>query len=264
MSPTMETGNIGSWKLKEGDSFEGGTVMLNIETDKALMDVEASDDGILAKILVADGTKDVRVNTVIAMLAEEGDDISNIELPLPSEAEQKEPAKEPAKEAQETSPEPEQRDATHSSHHFTFRHTQFPSAMRLIDEFGIQDAETKITGTGRHGMLTKGDVLAYAGKIKNPFGTAKATSTKVSDFSLPSSGPSGQSKPVKPEADLSARERRDMMLQGMVELGKARPKLLDIASFERLVNAYVKAGLHKNTKRTEKEELDEVFTKLLR
>src|SRR5947199_10057380 len=81
MSPTMTEGNIASWKVKEGDSFTTGDVLLEIETDKATMDVEAQDDGIMAKIFAPDGSKNVKVGTRIAVLADEGDDISSLEIP---------------------------------------------------------------------------------------------------------------------------------------------------------------------------------------
>ncbi|KAG9544815.1 hypothetical protein KCU71_g17782, partial [Aureobasidium melanogenum] len=81
LSPTMTEGNITSWKLKEGDSFSAGDVILEIETDKAQMDVEAQDDGILAKIVVAEGAKAVQVGSRIAVLAEEGDDLATLDIP---------------------------------------------------------------------------------------------------------------------------------------------------------------------------------------
>ena len=65
MSPTMTEGNIASWKVKEGDSFATGDVLLEIETDKASMDVEAADDGVMFKILAQDGSKSVQVGTRI-------------------------------------------------------------------------------------------------------------------------------------------------------------------------------------------------------
>lgn len=81
LSPTMTEGNIATWKLKEGDSFSAGDVILEIETDKATMDVEAQDDGVLFKILASDGAKQVQVGQRIAVLAEQGDDLSSLEVP---------------------------------------------------------------------------------------------------------------------------------------------------------------------------------------
>ncbi len=76
LSPTMEEGNLAKWLVKEGDSVASGDVIAEIETDKATMEVEAVDEGIIAKILVAEGSEGVPINTVIAVLAEEGEDVS--------------------------------------------------------------------------------------------------------------------------------------------------------------------------------------------
>ncbi|GHF28321.1 pyruvate dehydrogenase complex E1 component subunit beta [Kordiimonas sediminis] len=76
LSPTMEKGTLAKWLVKEGDTIESGDVIAEIETDKATMEVEAVDEGTLAKILVEEGTDDVPVGEVIAIVAEEGEDVS--------------------------------------------------------------------------------------------------------------------------------------------------------------------------------------------
>jgi pyruvate dehydrogenase E2 component (dihydrolipoamide acetyltransferase) len=78
LSPTMEEGNLAKWLKKEGDKVKAGDVIAEIETDKATMEVEAVDEGVLAKILVAAGTQGVKVNTVIAVLAGEGEDVAAV------------------------------------------------------------------------------------------------------------------------------------------------------------------------------------------
>src|SRR5437764_9041485 len=75
LSPTMEKGNLAKWLKKEGDQVKSGDVIAEIETDKATMEVEAIDEGTIAKILVPEGTQDVPVNDVIAVLAGEGEDV---------------------------------------------------------------------------------------------------------------------------------------------------------------------------------------------
>ena len=75
LSPTMEKGNLAKWLKKEGDTVKPGDIIAEIETDKATMEVEAVDEGTLAKIVVAEGTADVPVNQVIAVLANEGEDV---------------------------------------------------------------------------------------------------------------------------------------------------------------------------------------------
>src|SRR6202166_1287251 len=75
LSPTMEKGNLAKWLKKEGDKVKSGDVIAEIETDKATMEVEAVDEGTIAKIVVPEGTQDVAVNDVIAVLANEGEDV---------------------------------------------------------------------------------------------------------------------------------------------------------------------------------------------
>ncbi|WP_417493409.1 pyruvate dehydrogenase complex E1 component subunit beta [Maricaulis sp.] len=79
LSPTMEEGTLAKWNIKEGDSVTSGMVIAEIETDKATMEVEAVEEGVVAKLLVPEGTENVKVNAVIAILAEEGEDASAVE-----------------------------------------------------------------------------------------------------------------------------------------------------------------------------------------
>ncbi|MEM0935044.1 MAG: pyruvate dehydrogenase complex E1 component subunit beta [Pseudomonadota bacterium] len=76
LSPTMEEGTLAKWMVKEGDSVSSGDILAEIETDKATMEFEAVDDGIIGKILIAEGTEGVRVNTPIAIIGEDGEDMS--------------------------------------------------------------------------------------------------------------------------------------------------------------------------------------------
>src|SRR3569833_3108709 len=75
LSPTMEKGNLAKWLKKEGDAVKSGDIIAEIETDKATMEYEAVDEGTIAKILVPEGTQDVAVNTTLAVLAGEGEDV---------------------------------------------------------------------------------------------------------------------------------------------------------------------------------------------
>ncbi|GHA43142.1 pyruvate dehydrogenase complex E1 component subunit beta [Amylibacter ulvae] len=76
LSPTMEEGTLAKWTVKEGDTVESGQIMAEIETDKATMEFEAVDEGVIGKLLIAEGTANVKVNTPIAVLLEEGEDAS--------------------------------------------------------------------------------------------------------------------------------------------------------------------------------------------
>src|SRR6202167_2535229 len=75
LSPTMEKGNLAKWLKKEGEAVKTGDVIAEIETDKATMEYEAIEDGVLAKIVVPEGTSDVPVNQLIAVMAQEGEDV---------------------------------------------------------------------------------------------------------------------------------------------------------------------------------------------
>ena len=94
LSPTMEKGNLAKWLKKEGDKIKSGDVIAEIETDKATMEYEAVDDGTLAKIVVPEGTQDVAVNSLIAVLANEGEDVkaaasASAKAPAPKKKNQK-------------------------------------------------------------------------------------------------------------------------------------------------------------------------------
>ena len=98
LSPTMEEGTLAKWLVKEGDEVKSGDIIAEIETDKATMEFEAVDEGTLGKILVDEGTEGVKVGTVIAMLAEEGEDVDEAAAAAP-------PGDAPAKEPTETKEE---------------------------------------------------------------------------------------------------------------------------------------------------------------
>jgi pyruvate dehydrogenase E2 component (dihydrolipoamide acetyltransferase) len=91
LSPTMEEGTLAKWLVKEGDTLKSGDIMAEIETDKATMEFEAVDEGVVAKVLIAEGTDNVKVGTVIAILAEEGEDAGSIDAPA-AKAETPQPA----------------------------------------------------------------------------------------------------------------------------------------------------------------------------
>ncbi|KAF9291431.1 hypothetical protein BGZ68_004079 [Mortierella alpina] len=166
LSPTMTEGTITAWKKKEGDSVVAGDVLLEIETDKAGMDVEAVEDGILAKILHPDGSK-VAVNDLIALLAEEGDDLSKIEIPKNAAAAAPKAEAVPAKEEKKESQAPKQQETQLPQQTASTPSSKLlsPAVAHLLLQNHIQDV-TKIPATGPKGRVLKGDVLAFLGKIK--------------------------------------------------------------------------------------------------
>ena len=82
LSPTMEEGTIVKWMKKEGDPVSPGDVLCEIETDKATISMDSDEEGILAKIIVPDGSKNVKINQLIALMVEEGVDYTQVEVPL--------------------------------------------------------------------------------------------------------------------------------------------------------------------------------------
>ena len=109
LSPTMETGNLVKWNVKEGDAVEPGQVIAEIETDKANMEVEAADEGTLGKIVVKEGTDDVKVGATIAILLEEGEDKSALkEMGKKEDLEPSADKKTPEKEEKKPLPPPEE------------------------------------------------------------------------------------------------------------------------------------------------------------
>ncbi|CAI6088894.1 unnamed protein product [Clonostachys chloroleuca] len=172
LSPTMTEGNIAAWNVKEGDSFSAGDVLLEIETDKATMDVEAQEDGVMFKILSQGGAKGVQVGTRIAVVAEPGDDLSSLEVP----AEEKAP--QPAESASKGGPAASQASGSSSSQakgsavktsgggSYEHKLPLLPSTGHLAAQKGLsQEDLSKIKPTGPNGRLLKGDVLAFLGTI---------------------------------------------------------------------------------------------------
>ncbi|KAG2181099.1 hypothetical protein INT43_008681 [Umbelopsis isabellina] len=164
MSPTMTEGTIIKWKKKEGDEVAAGDIILEVETDKAQIDVDAADDGILAKILVQEGER-VPVNTTIALLAEEGDDLSNIEIP------KDEPAQAAPAEVKKAEEKPAAAPATpvepidhHDLDTSKLEKPLSPAVLSLLLKHGVKDA-SQIKPTGPNGRLLKGDVLGHLGLI---------------------------------------------------------------------------------------------------
>ncbi|KAL6833336.1 hypothetical protein J3E69DRAFT_138113 [Trichoderma sp. SZMC 28015] len=171
LSPTMTEGNIASWKVKEGDSFSAGDVLLEIETDKATMDVEAQDEGIMMKIISQDGSKSVQVGTRIAVLADAGDDISTLELPADEQPQQSaqstsQPSAPAPREEPKSAAKPSAKPESAASGTYEHNYPLLPSVGLLVHEHGISKEDlSKIKGTGPSGRLLKGDVLAFIGAI---------------------------------------------------------------------------------------------------
>jgi pyruvate dehydrogenase E2 component (dihydrolipoamide acetyltransferase) len=192
LSPTMEKGNLAKWLKKEGDAVKSGDVIAEIETDKATMEVEAIDEGTLAKIVVPEGTADVPVNQVIAVLAGDGEDVKaaasgakaapaaakpeiKAEAPKAAPAPQTPaPAASPAPAKPAAAPQPAATAGSNGARVFSS-----PLARRLAKEAGIDIGA--VQGSGPHGRVIARDVdAAKSGKgLKAPAQTGAAPAPQI-------------------------------------------------------------------------------------
>ena len=166
LSPTMEEGILAKWHVKEGDKVESGMVLAEIETDKATMEVEAVDEGVIGKILVAEGTENVKVNAVIAILLEDGEDKSAMDKAPAAPAAPSAPPS-PSVSSADTSPasqggKPDKTAASPapvasaSKTDDGDRLKASPLAKRIAADKGLD--LTAIKGSGPHGRIVKRDV----------------------------------------------------------------------------------------------------------
>ncbi|WP_321323844.1 pyruvate dehydrogenase complex dihydrolipoamide acetyltransferase [uncultured Parasphingorhabdus sp.] len=188
LSPTMEEGTLAKWLVKEGDSISSGDLLAEIETDKATMEFEAIDEGVIAKILVAEGTDNVKVGDVIAIIAEEGEEVGDAKAaPAPKAEKAAEPAtqkEEPApapKPAPKASPAPTPKAAAQSGDD---RLKISPLARRLAEQKGVD--LSAVTGSGPGGRIVKADIDAAEG------GTAPAKAEAAAP--APSAAPAPAAK----------------------------------------------------------------------
>src|SRR5215472_18920484 len=164
LSPTMEKGNLAKWLKKEGDKIRSGDVIAEIETDKATMEYEATDDGTLAKIVVPEGTHDVAVNSVIAILAGEGEDVkaaaSAKSAPKtaarPTAAPPKAVPERPAAAAAASTPKPPSAPPPPALSRGSNRIFSSPLARRLAREANID--LNRVQGSGPHGRIIARDI----------------------------------------------------------------------------------------------------------
>ncbi|SLN59934.1 pyruvate dehydrogenase complex dihydrolipoamide acetyltransferase [Pseudooctadecabacter jejudonensis] len=162
LSPTMEEGTLAKWLVKEGDTVQAGDLLAEIETDKATMEFEAVDEGVVGKILVAEGSEGVKVNTPIAIIGEEGEDMSDVAAPkgeetvnnqedtLPADKASEAPAEVQATAALPT-PAPAPATSADGSRLFAT-----PLARRIAKDKGLDLGQIK--GSGPHGRIIKADV----------------------------------------------------------------------------------------------------------
>jgi pyruvate dehydrogenase E2 component (dihydrolipoamide acetyltransferase) len=202
LSPTMEEGNLSKWLVKEGDKVKSGDVIAEIETDKATMEVEAVDEGTVAKLVVAAGTEGVKVNALIAVLAADGEDVSaaassaGSAAPAPkadgAAAPKAEAAAAPAQSTPAAAPAPAAATASASSD--GSRTFSSPLARRLAKEAGID--LSAVAGSGPHGRVVKSDIEAAVagGGAKAAAPAAAASAPQASAAPAPAAAPKGASE----------------------------------------------------------------------
>ncbi len=155
LSPTMEKGKLAKWLKKEGDTVKSGDILAEIETDKATMEVEAVDEGVLGKILIADGTDDVAVNTPIAVILGEGEKLADIKSPPPALQFAGSPS--PVKgEDKKEPPPPSAGEVAPRSGDGGGRLFASPLAKRIAKQKGLDLAA--LLGSGPHGRIVLKDV----------------------------------------------------------------------------------------------------------
>jgi len=175
LSPTMEEGTLAKWLVKEGDTVSSGDVIAEIETDKATMEFEAVDEGVIGKIVVAEGTEGVKVNSLIAVLLEDGesaDDIGSASAAAPAPAAEEAPAEAPAVIAAPAPAAPVKADGS--------RLFATPLARRIAADKGLDLSQ--IQGSGPHGRIIKADV---EGATAQPVAAAPAAAAPAPASAAP-------------------------------------------------------------------------------
>ena len=189
LSPTIEEGTLAKWLVKEGDTVSSGDLLAEIETDKATMEFEAVDEGVIGKLMVAEGTEAVKVNTVIAVLLEDGEsasDIGTAAAPKAAAAPVASAAAPAPQAAAASAPAPAapQKDGT--------RIFASPLARRIAADKGLDLAT--VTGSGPKGRIVKADVM-----------DAQPSATPAPQTSAPAAATAPAAMPSSPSADMVAR-----------------------------------------------------------
>ncbi|THD84349.1 pyruvate dehydrogenase complex dihydrolipoamide acetyltransferase [Aliigemmobacter aestuarii] len=194
LSPTMEEGTLAKWLVKEGDEVKSGQIIAEIETDKATMEFEAVDEGIMGKILIAEGTSGVKVNTPIAVLVEEGESADAAPAAAsPAPAAASPPPAATAAPAAPSAPAPAAPKADGK------RVFASPLARRIAKDKGID--LSAITGSGPHGRIVRADVEGLSASTAKPAVPA-ASAAPVAAAPLSTAAPAPAAAPTGPSAEM--------------------------------------------------------------
>jgi pyruvate dehydrogenase E2 component (dihydrolipoamide acetyltransferase) len=205
LSPTMTEGNLAKWHKKEGDQVKSGDVLAEIETDKATMEVEAVDEGTLGKIVVPEGAQAVKVNAVIALLLEEGEDAKSLAgatqaAAKPAPAPPAQPAA-PAPASPKTAAPPQAAPATQANGAAADdRVFASPLAKRMAAQAGLDLAQ--LTGSGPQGRIVKSDIDAALAKPGAPRPAQAAPAVAPARPAAPSAA----AQPARPGAPAFGKE----------------------------------------------------------
>ncbi|WGI20570.1 pyruvate dehydrogenase complex dihydrolipoamide acetyltransferase [Amylibacter sp. IMCC11727] len=208
LSPTMEEGTLAKWLVKEGDTVESGDLLAEIETDKATMEFEAVDDGVIGKILIEEGTEGVKVNTPICVLLEDGEDASAADSSSAPKADapKSEAPKEEKADAPAPAPTPKAAPKKDGNRIFAS-----PLARRIAEQKGL-DLST-LSGSGPHGRIVKADV-------ENAQATDTPAAAKSDAPAAPALATSADSETVKKM--YTERDYEEISLNGMRKTIAAR------------------------------------------
>ena len=220
LSPTMEEGTLAKWLVKEGDTVASGDLLAEIETDKATMEFEAVDEGIIGKLLIAEGTQGVQVNTAIAVLLVEGESAEDLTSLPQTEAKSDAAAEaapaggsEVAAPASSPAPAVPQKDGA--------RIFASPLARRIAAQKGLDLAQ--ISGTGPHGRIVKADVEAASAAPAAQHPPQQTTEPATAPIPVTSAAPSSSGPTADAVARIYAdRAYEEMPLDGMRKTIAAR------------------------------------------
>jgi pyruvate dehydrogenase E2 component (dihydrolipoamide acetyltransferase) len=233
LSPTMTEGKLARWLKKEGEQVKSGDVLAEIETDKATMEVEAVDEGFLAKIVVPDGTEGVAVNAVIGVLTETkgGTVDAPKETPKPAQAKTAEPPKDV--------PTPVQKTAAPAQTHDEDRIFASPLARRMAKQSGVDLATIK--GSGPHGRIVKADLDGAPAAAE----TAPAVAAEKAPASKPAAAPAGPAI-AAPHKKIPNSTMRKVIAKRLTESKQTVPHFYLTSHFE--IDALLKLRADLNAK----------------
>jgi len=250
LSPTMEEGTIVKWHKAEGEAIAAGDVLCDIQTDKAVVSMEADDDGIVAKIIMEEGSG-AKVGTLIALLVGEGEDWKDVAIPgtappppAPAAAQPEASAPVPATSGQPLT-------APVQEFHFTHPAQTGPAAALLLSQYSINPAD--VSGSGPKGNLTKTDVLQYIKDKALPTPAPanvplpKASVAPAAVAAKATSAPPPPPRPTSGHTDVELTSMRRVIAKRLTESKQQAPHgyssaTSDITAISRLRQEYIRSG----------------------